>query len=60
MIGSDLDGGFGTEQCPNDLDTISDLQKLDNILEKRGYLRRDIKNILSQNGINYLKNNLPN
>ena len=25
MIGSDLDGGFGTKQCPSDLDTISDL-----------------------------------
>ena len=59
MIGSDLDGGFGTEQCPSDLDTISDLQKLDSILEKRGYSRRDIKNILSQNGINFLINNLP-
>ena len=60
MIGSDLDGGFGTEQCPSDLDTISDLQKLDSILQKRGYSRRDIKNILSQNGINFLINNLSN
>ena len=59
MIGSDLDGGFGTEQCPSDLDTISDLQKLDFILEKRGYKRNDIKKILSQNGINFLLSNLP-
>ena len=28
-LGSDLDGGFGKEQCPLDLDTIADLQKLD-------------------------------
>ncbi len=27
-IGSDLDGGFGTEQTPHDLDTIADLRKL--------------------------------
>ena len=27
-IGSDLDGGFGTEQTPTGLDTIADLQKL--------------------------------
>ena len=26
-IGSDLDGGFGKEQCPYDIDTIADLQK---------------------------------
>lgn len=26
-IGSDLDGAFGTEQCPSDLERIADLQK---------------------------------
>ena len=26
-IGSDLDGGFGKEQCPYDIETIADLQK---------------------------------
>ena len=36
-IGSDLDGGFGTEQVPAGLDRISDLQKLDAILAARGY-----------------------
>jgi len=35
-IGSDLDGGFGREQSPADLDTIADLQKLVDILTKRG------------------------
>jgi len=60
MIGSDLDGGFGNEQCPSDLNTIADLQKLDNILSKRGYSENDIQNILSKNGIRFLLNNLPN
>ncbi len=55
MIGSDLDGGFGKEQCPSDLDTISDLQKLDKILTDRGYSATDIDNIFSQNGIQFLK-----
>ena len=32
-IGTDLDGGFGKEQCPSDLDTIADLQKLNNIVQ---------------------------
>ncbi|MCZ6636346.1 MAG: membrane dipeptidase [bacterium] len=35
-IGSDLDGGYGTEQTPHDLDTIADLQKVGGLLEKRG------------------------
>ena len=60
MIGSDLDGGFGKEQCPSDLNTIADLQKLDNILAKRGYSENDIQNILSKNGISFLLKNLPN
>ena len=36
-IGSDLDGAYGNEQCPRDLDTIADLQKIPKILEERGY-----------------------
>ena len=27
-IGSDLDGAFGKEQCPYDIETIADLQKI--------------------------------
>lgn len=34
-IGSDLDGAFGTEQCPYDLVTIADLQKIFPILQYR-------------------------
>jgi membrane dipeptidase len=53
-IGSDLDGAFGKEQCPIDLDTIADLQKLTGLLKKRGYVEDDINRILSQNVINFL------
>jgi membrane dipeptidase len=53
-IGSDLDGAFGKEQCPVDLDTIADLQKLTNILKNRGYVGDDIDHILSQNVIDFL------
>ncbi|MDC3276063.1 membrane dipeptidase [Flavobacteriaceae bacterium] len=59
MIGSDLDGGFGKEQCPFDLETIEDLQKLDSILSKRGYREDDIENIFSRNGLRFLTKNLP-
>ena len=59
MIGSDLDGGFGKEQCPFDLETISDLQKLNSILSKRGYNESDIEKIFSKNGIRFLMKNLP-
>lgn len=54
-IGSDLDGAFGTEQSPADLDTITDLQMIPAILEKRGYTAEDIKNIMHQNWIDFLR-----
>ncbi len=53
-IGSDLDGGFGKEQSPADLDTIADLQKIPNILQQRGYSDQDLINICSQNWIDFL------
>jgi len=58
-IGSDLDGAFGTEQCPKDLDTIADLQKIPALLNDRGYSTTDIENIMSGNFIRFLKKNLP-
>lgn len=53
-IGTDLDGGFGKEQCPHDLDTIADLQKLPKLLKRRGYSEEDVEGILSKNFIGFL------
>ena len=54
-IGTDLDGGFGTEQCPMDLDTIADLQKVPTLLKDRGYEIKDIEKIFHLNFLNFLK-----
>ena len=48
-IGTDLDGGFGTEQGPSDVNTIEDLQKIPSMLTKRGYTDEDIIKVLSAN-----------
>jgi membrane dipeptidase len=58
-IGSDLDGAFGKEQCPYDLNTIADLQKIPEKLSEIGYSSSDIQNIISNNWIRFLKKNLP-
>ncbi len=55
-IGTDLDGGFGTEQSPEDLDTIADLQKIFPMLEKRGYSIGDLENIAWKNWVRFLRN----
>lgn len=58
-IGSDLDGGFGYEMSPNDLDSIADIQKLDAILASRGYTDADINNIFHNNWLRILRTSLP-
>ena len=55
-IGTDLDGAFGTEQCPADLDTIADLQKIPDILKSRGYSEKDIDNVMYKNWVRFLEN----
>jgi len=54
-IGSDLDGGFGTEQTPMDLDSIADLQSLSGLLSARGYSAKDVEGILHGNFIEFLR-----
>jgi membrane dipeptidase len=54
-IGSDLDGIFGTEQSPWDLNSIADLQKYTSILAKRGYKEADIENIFHGNWLRFLR-----
>lgn len=54
-IGSDLDGIFGTEQSPWDMNSIADLQKFQDILTRRGYQKEDIDKIFHQNWLNFLR-----
>ena len=55
-IGSDLDGGYGTEQTPHDLDTIADLQKLSGLLANKGYSENDIASIFHGNWLRFFTN----
>ena len=54
-IGTDLDGGFGTEQMPMDMDSIADLQSLPVLLAKRGYSLEDIEGIMWRNFVEFLR-----
>lgn len=56
-IGTDLDGGFGKEQSPSDLDTIADLQQLVGILQARGYSQEDIEGIFHGNWVRFFMSN---
>jgi membrane dipeptidase len=54
-IGTDLDGAFGTEQCPYNLDTIADVQLIPSILQKRGYQDQDIKKVMHGNWLRVME-----
>jgi membrane dipeptidase len=54
-IGSDLDGGFGKEQCPYDIDTIADLQKFPALLASRGYTTQDIEDFMHGNAMRFIQ-----
>ena len=54
-IGSDLDGAFGKEQCPSDLESIADLQKIPDLLRARGYTEADVQKVMHENWLHFLK-----
>ncbi|MGC3971533.1 MAG: membrane dipeptidase [Pirellulales bacterium] len=53
-IGTDLDGGYGLEQSPGDIDTIADLARLPDMLTRRGYAQADIPRIMHGNWVDFL------
>ena len=54
-LGTDLDGAFGKEQCPYDIETIADLQTIPALLAKRGYSPADIENVMHGNWLRFLR-----
>ena len=54
-IGSDLDGAFGKEQCPYDVETIADLQKIPLLFKQRGYSDEDVNNLMHGNWLRFLR-----
>jgi len=53
-IGSDLDGAFGREQTPADLDTIADLARIPAMLKARGYSEAEVTLIAHGNFVRFL------
>lgn len=54
-VGTDLDGGYGTEQTPMDLDSIADLQSLPDLFRARGYSNDDIEGFMYRNVVDFLR-----
>jgi membrane dipeptidase len=58
-LGSDMDGGFGLDSIPAELDTCADVGSITGYLEPRGYTPSDIRAILMGNWLRILESSLP-
>jgi membrane dipeptidase len=59
-IGSDLDGGFGSESIPAELDTIADMPKIADALKQAEFSEEEVTGILGENWLRFLNAALPN
>lgn len=58
-IGSDFDGGFGSQHTPAGIDTVADLAKIGAGLRARGYSETDVNAVLGGNMLRKLREALP-
>ncbi len=58
-IGTDLDGGYGNEQTPADLNRYRDLQKMVGIMQRRGFSETDIEAVFHDNWLRFFGEALP-
>jgi membrane dipeptidase len=54
-IGSDLDGGFGVDEAPDEVDTVADLLKIGDLLAERGYAPEHIADVMHGNWLRILR-----
>jgi membrane dipeptidase len=58
-VGSDLDGGFGVESTPAEIDTVADLGKLALALSSSGFSDQDVLRVMRKNWMRILEKALP-
>jgi membrane dipeptidase len=58
-LGTDFDGGFGTEGLPAEIDTLADLGIIGTALAARGYAPAEVRGVLCGNFLRVLRAALP-
>ena len=58
-LGADLDGGYGAESLPVEMDTVADLALIEKALTGRGFSTADVERILNGNWLRILRTSLP-
>jgi membrane dipeptidase len=58
-IGSDFDGGFGSESAPSEIDTVDELYRVGEALAAAGFSDAEVTQVLSGNWLRLLRRGLP-
>jgi len=58
-IGSDFDGGFGSESAPSEIDTVDELYRVGEALSAAGFSDTEVTQVLSENWLRLLRRGLP-
>ncbi|MCW3005236.1 MAG: peptidase [Conexibacter sp.] len=58
-IGTDMDGGFGREQIPEEIRTSADMPKMADALAAAGFNAADVAGIMGGNWLRFFRKNLP-
>jgi membrane dipeptidase len=58
-IGTDMDGGFGRDQIPQEIVTSADLPKVGEALARAGFSGADVDGILGGNWVRFFRERLP-
>jgi len=58
-IGTDMDGGFGREEIPEELPSAGELPRVAEFLGKSGFSAQDVEAIMGGNWMRFFRENLP-
>jgi len=58
-IGTDMDGGFGREEIPEEIPSAGELPRVAEFLGKQGFSAQDVKGIMGGNWVRFFRENLP-
>ncbi len=58
-IGTDMDGGLGREQIPQQIVSSADLPKLAKALSEAGFDHQSIRNVMGENWLRFFRRHLP-
>jgi membrane dipeptidase len=58
-LGTDMDGGVGRDDIPEELTTIADLPRVADALSNANFSDEDVHKIMGQNWLSFFRRSLP-